>query len=251
MKGLIRFLFEYFRDRLNLSIKLQDDSGVYELTISTDAELRRNLNSDLETARTVHEEARSVLDYQIKLLDDIDDKAARTVRITVLLVGAILGAASFEDATGISLTSNYIIWGIAYLIFSIALGMKTYNVSEPYLGPNPKDLKSLLHETSDEEDMLIFLVDEGFTEWISETEFLNRVNGWYLDLTQWSLVIGIVLLTMGLLNQVLTPENTGVLKPILATLNHTVFLGIPFVIIMGLTGATVGYSLYRAYYRSP
>lgn len=251
MRNLIRSLIRSLRDRFEVSIREND--GDYELYLSENIELRHNTdsNSNVETARTVHKEARNVLDHQITLLDDIDDKAARTVRITIVLVGAILGAASLEDSTGFSLGSNYIMWGTAYLIFSIALGMKTYNVSEPFLGPNSRDLRSLLSETSDEEDMLTFLINDGYTTWISETEFLNRVNGWYLDLTQWSLVIGISLLAMGLLNQRLSREQAPMLKSTLIKFNDNMILGIPFVIILCLTVITIGYSVYHVRYRAP
>jgi hypothetical protein len=64
---------------------------------------------DEDAYELLHEEARTVLDHQIGILDDVDDKAARTVRITMILVGAVLGIASLGGDNGVSLSNPYIV----------------------------------------------------------------------------------------------------------------------------------------------
>ena len=43
-----------------------------------------------------YQEARTVIDHQIATLSDIDDKALRTVRLTVVLVGALATAIELD-----------------------------------------------------------------------------------------------------------------------------------------------------------
>lgn len=190
------------------------------------------------TAHAVHREARRVLDHQIDLLNDVDDKAARTVRITALLVGAIVGVSSFDGVTGVSLADEYVAWGTVYLVATIALGMKAYNVSNPYIGPDPGDLRRLLHDADDEDDMRRLLVEDGFAVWIERMEFLNRVNGWYLDLAQLSLAVGVFLFAGAV-----TARIAGPVPAVLTTFDSPFVLGFPLLVVtLGATGTLV-YSL--------
>lgn len=158
---------------------------------------------EIETVRKLQKEARTVLDHQIQILNDADDQAARSVRLTILFVGAILGVATFGDETGVPFTNSYILWGSVYLILSIALGMRIYTVSNPYLGPSPNDLNNLIKEEK-EKEMLVFLLEEGYQYWISEMDLHMAKKGLYLDLTQTSLVIGLIFLIIAVVDQSLS-----------------------------------------------
>lgn len=206
-------------------------------------DILENQDIGIEIVRKTHEEARTVLDHQTQLLDDIDDKAARTVRITILLVGAILGVATFGEQAAVSFTNSYILWGSIYLISSIALGMKTYNVSDPYLGPNPRDMNDLMKEET-EKEMLLFLVEEGYHDWISGMDFLNRKNGLYLDLTQVSLILGIIFLMMGVVDQMLIENLFSGLSGYLEQYRNSLWPGLPLVAIFLCTCGISAYSIW-------
>jgi hypothetical protein len=229
-----------------------DDTKETTVKLVTDVNVSQETSQPEESVEILYEESRVVLDHQISLLDDIDDKAARTVRITVLSVGAVLGAASLGGDAGVSFTTAYLSWGVAYLIASIALGMKTYNVSDPVLGPSSNDLRQLL-TLEQERARQRQLIDNGFTRWIDEMDTLNRIDGWYLDLTQWSLLFGLVSLSVGFWRQL--SGRSGVTAPSLFTrvtafpVGRTVlgipWLGVPFSIILSSAILTILYSTYR------
>lgn len=151
----------------------------------------------IRTLRATHKEVRSVLDHQINMLSDIDDMAARTVRITALILAAVLSVPSFgvpEDF--INLKTK---WGATALTLSIILGMITYSLSSPDLGPNPNDIERLFEEKYREDEWLVILLDS-YRDWIDRTSSLNRFNGSFLALTQASLGIGLLLLFLGVLD---------------------------------------------------
>lgn len=51
---------------------------------------------DLDTLDLAHEEARDVLNHQIDLLDDIVEKALQIVRLSGLILGLVISAASLS-----------------------------------------------------------------------------------------------------------------------------------------------------------
>lgn len=215
---LIRELVEYVRNSVYVEIRAGDENEEREVVFRDGTGVRsEDQEPEVEVLRKSYEEACSVLDYQIKILDDIDDKAARTVRVTIILLGAVVGAASFGDTSGVSLSNPYLMWGNFYLIVSVILGVKTYNVSDPYLGTNPSDLDKLVNDTDGESDMLEFLLREGYQDWITKNEYLNAKNGMYLDLTHVTLAIALILLTLGFTHQVTTPSSLPDVHQILET----------------------------------
>lgn len=149
----------------------------------------------IESLRTTHDEARTVLDHQIATLNDIDDKAARTVRVTALLLGAVLSAPSVlaDPEPFVNVATK---WGTSSLVLAVVTGTFTYSVSSPHLGPGPNDIEWMLERRFREDEWLAILL-ESYADWIDWTDWLNGFNAVYLALTQASLGIGLVLLTVG------------------------------------------------------
>lgn len=225
-------LLEYLRNHLYVEIRAGDEAEEKEVVFQKGSQLRvEEQETELEVLRKSHEEARSVLEHQIKILDDIDDKAARTVRITIILLGAIVGTASFGDASGISLSDPYLMWGNFYLITSVILGVKTYNVSDPFLGTNSSDIDKLVNETNDESDMLDFLLEQGYQKWITENEFLNSKNGMYLDLTHFTLAVALIWLTFGFTHQVVEPSESSTFYQMLENYKGSWMHGLPLAVV--------------------
>lgn len=89
---------------------------------------------------TTYREARAVLEAQQTTLADVDEKAMRTVRTTVLLIGAIASAvkvARSEFHAGLATLGSVFLFG------SLALGLATYDETDPYLGPNQRYIDQL------------------------------------------------------------------------------------------------------------
>ena len=79
------------------------------------------------------ESARRVFDRKVNILDNIDDKAMRTVRTAVLILGFVVGALT---TTGISplgdlaiFTAGFGIAGVFFLLVSAVVGIGIYTVS--------------------------------------------------------------------------------------------------------------------------
>lgn len=152
---------------------------------------------DLESLRLSHQEARTVLDHQIQIQNDIDDKALRTVRITALIAGLLISAGSLsEDPTQFLRASTLL--GAGLLFGSLVAGVVTYTAASPTLGPGSRYFKDRLPDRTDEYDTLSMLLSY-YSGWIESNDDLNRINGAYLAIAQTLLICGLVSLGVGIL----------------------------------------------------
>ena len=120
-----------------------------------------------------YQEARTVIDHQIDTLSDIDDKALRTVRLTVVLVGALATAIELDVVQ--NLNDTLLIVGGGMLFLSMLIGMMTYGESDLYLGPNKSYINTLAdNDFGDEtwdEDLLTTM-----GEWIEDNYNGNQLE---------------------------------------------------------------------------
>jgi len=151
--------------------------------------------SNIRSLRITHEEARTVLDHQISILNDIDNKATRTVRITAVILGILVSAPSVIENPN-TYVNPFTKWGVIGLVLSISLGMFTYSSSSPDLGPNSNDINRMLDEKYREDEWLVILLNS-YEDWIDRTQQVNQFNGVFLVLTQLSLVTSLTLLAWG------------------------------------------------------
>lgn len=140
------------------------------------------------------EQARCVLDHQIAKLRDIDEKALRTVRITVLFLGLVFSVTQLEGTS--EFVNGLTILGGASLVASIGFGVLTYTASEPDFGPGPSYVDDLLNSdpTSDEWKATLLA---GYGDWMEDTREVNGENAFWLLCTQASLVVGVLLIGIG------------------------------------------------------
>lgn len=155
----------------------------------------RSSERDAETLRVQREEAKDVLEQQNEKLRDIDDKALRTVRITVLLLGALLSTLKLlgESASPIN---GYMVFGSWLLVLSVVSGVLTYSVSGPYFGPGSKYVDRVLGRNPPRANWEVTLL-RGYADWMEEMKELNDENAKLLLLTQTLLVAGVVFVTYG------------------------------------------------------
>lgn len=150
---------------------------------------------DMETPQVQREEAKDVLEQQNEKLRDIDDKALRTVRITVLLLGALLSTLKLLGGEA-SPINTYTVFGSWLLVLSVVSGVLTYSVSGPYFGPGAKYIDRVLGRSPSRDDWEATLL-RGYADWMEEMKELNGANARLLLLTQALLVAGVVLVTYG------------------------------------------------------
>jgi hypothetical protein len=137
----------------------------------------------------VYRELRDVLDTQQSLMDDIDDKALRTVRITALLLGVVVPAAGLAAVTFQPLLAAV---GVLALVLSAITGVLTYGESDLVVGPSGEYAVSLA--TGEGEGWeLDFLVE--LASWTESNAADIANNGRLLFYTQALFVVGIVALT--------------------------------------------------------
>lgn len=133
-------------------------------------------------------EARAVLDAQNETMSDIDAKAMRTVRFTVLLVGVLVAVARFAGS-GV-FDSGLLHLSVGSLVISATLGIATYNESYLFVGPQGAYVEYLAHGTPPDvrwdHDLL-----QTFAGMISENADELAWNSWLLTVTQGTLILGI------------------------------------------------------------
>jgi len=127
----------------------------------TDYDPTHNDNWSNDRLRTVYEESRSVLRAQQRAVRDIDDKATRAVRISVLLLG---GLTSVWELAGPFFDAWLALCGAVSLFFSLVFGVATYHESKLILGPTEKYLDDLNYRPE--------RLDEGW-----ETDLVDSYSG--------------------------------------------------------------------------
>ncbi|WP_135823515.1 hypothetical protein [Halorussus ruber] len=146
-----------------------------------------------ERRELTYQEARAVLESQQTILADIDEKAMRTVRTTVLLIGAI---ASAVKVAKIEFHGGLAVAGSVFLFGSLAFGLTTYDEADPYLGPNRAYLEQLAaneFQGTWKEDLI-----EVYGYWIQENGNDIEFNSVLLRATQILLFVGLGFLSLSL-----------------------------------------------------
>lgn len=150
------------------------------------------------TLRSACGESRAVLDHEIDILNDIDDKAVWTVRTAVLVVGLVVSAASITGNRGLSLPTPVKVsagLGVSVLLGAMVSGVMTYAISAPEPGISAQYRAAVLDGTIPEAQWRRELLD-GYDRWIAQMQDVNEKNGYYLFVTQTLLLLGVVLLSV-------------------------------------------------------
>jgi hypothetical protein len=154
----------------------------------------------------VRKESREVLKHQIELLGDIDDKAMRTVRTSVLFIGLVISAIQISgDTININELSTWpfrlATGGVTFLLISIVAGIWTYSVSDPDFGVSDGHRQDVVAGGFTKREWLLFQLNE-YDEWTDSMSETNENNVVGLHTTLFSLVTGVfallfsVMLTM-------------------------------------------------------
>jgi hypothetical protein len=143
-----------------------------------------------ESLERTLDRAESVLEDQLTDLSDVHDRAIRTVRIAVVLLGA---AASVAKLTSVSIPAS--VWlkaSGALLVASIAAGIFASSVSSADYGPGPDYVRPNIESGDANEEVYLELL-EGYSEAIAYNRAAVNESERYLFVTQILLVSSIVL----------------------------------------------------------
>lgn len=156
---------------------------------------------DVESLYVAQEEARTVLDHQIQMFSNVDDKAAITFRLDAILLGLILTAASFVSQSEILDLTLYInpltVIAIIALIVSFVFAVVTFMGTEISTGLAPTGINRLMENRYTETEWLILLLrSEG--EWMRANEARQSRNATYLFISHGALILAVVTAFLGI-----------------------------------------------------
>jgi hypothetical protein len=138
--------------------------------------------------QTIYEESKRVMQGQKADVDDMDDKALRTVRLNAAILA--IGATGLE-ISGIG-EVNFLLAGfsIVFLVSSAIFGVIVYNESNILVGPKSSFLGKMRTQKSDdrwEKELL-----EEMEKWITNNQIRVELNGALLTICQSFLVLGVL-----------------------------------------------------------
>lgn len=150
--------------------------------------------SDIEALRVSREESRAVLDHRLSLLNDLDDKAMRTVRTAVILLGILASAAGIAGPEALAqlstLVSIFLIAGMAGLFGTIFAGLGTYTSSDMEFGigdVHRSDVRDFRYSEREYLELILY----GYDDWIAEMRRINASNAESVFWTQVLLMISL------------------------------------------------------------
>lgn len=154
-----------------------------------------------ETLRITRVESRVVLDHQIDLLNEIDERALRTVRTSIVVLallasaGQIAGPAQIRSLHWIQ-TTGFALAGILFVL-AILVGMAIYTVSHVPYGIGPTHRAEAEDGGYSERDWLKLLLEE-YDDWSTEVLELTENNARWLTYAQGSFVGGTIVITVAI-----------------------------------------------------
>lgn len=165
--------------------------------------------SEVDTLIIAYHEARRTVDSQIHLLDEIDSKAARLLRLNLILIGIILTGISVATAPqsrdGLSaaseLLNSYVALGLVALLGSTVLAGLTYTASHLRTGMSGPDLLDMLWNDYSDRENLAGLV-QSYARWIEQNYLTNALNAPLSTLTILLQIYAVTSFALGVIESV-------------------------------------------------
>lgn len=134
-----------------------------------------------------YEQGNRVLAAQKEDINDIDDKALRTVRITALIIG--VGATGLQTVESVTINESTAVLSLFLLFLSLVFGVLTYTESAEIVGPTADYLNKMRdgrHGSEWEKDLLIQLPG-----WVSRNQEKVERNARVFSYCQAALILGV------------------------------------------------------------
>lgn len=150
-------------------------------------------NADEATLRAAVDESQRAFDKQVTLMEESDDKATRTARLSVLILGivtsaiAVGGPGAFQNIH--VLPALFSFTGVLFLLASTVIGLGTDTMTTYPVGIGSGHRADA--KTQREAEWLAALLDE-YDEWTEETGAVLEQNFAYLFLAQATLILGML-----------------------------------------------------------
>ena len=144
-------------------------------------------NWSTKNRQVTYEQGNRVLEAQKDDINDIDDKALRTVRITALIIG--VAVTGLQAAKTLTVNDTTAAIGLGSLFLSLTFGVLTYSESAEIVGPTADYLNRMRdgrRGTDWEMDLLIQLPG-----WISRNQEKVERNARLFTFCQLTLLIGV------------------------------------------------------------
>lgn len=172
--------------------------------------------SATEALANAVEESRREYDKKVETMEEIDDKAMRSVRTAVILAGLVISAVGISDPSVVAATTVLPAvvgtLGIGTLTTSIVYGLGAYSATQYPTGIGPLHRNDVISGGYSHEEWLINVLDE-YGEWSNETAEEISKSARYLQIVQFCLSFGIVaLLTVA--SMVVMKRTYGIRPPI-------------------------------------
>lgn len=155
-------------------------------------------------ADRVLREQRRTFDRQVATLENIDDKAARTVRISVLTIGFVVSAAGVIVRNGDTLPLLTVVFGMLglfALLRTVVLGAITFDRTQYKTRLTDEEYERLRQEGTNER------LQEAYRTWTRNARSEIRENSDLFARTQRALLAGVVSLSVA---------GTGIVVPALS-----------------------------------
>ena len=162
-------------------------------------------DSEFDILTIAREEAHRTVDQQMSTLNDIDTKAAKILRLNLLLLSIILtgfsvvGTRSSDEPVSAAVSqygNAFVVAGLVSILVSTVLAALTYTSSSMRGGPSGRDLHRLLYGDFTDRENMYGLV-QSYSKWTQSNFVTNTKNAPLGTMTVSFLVYGIVFLGVG------------------------------------------------------
>lgn len=172
-----------------------------------------------EVLESACEESREVLEHQLSVQSDIDDKAIWSVRTAVLVLGLLLSAGSLGDLSQFLTLPRYVHglagFGVSLLLLSVFFGIGTYTMTETYPGTSHRRRMEVYQGDYEDDEWQSQLLHD-YQLWITSQETWNERNGFHLFVTHVCLLGGTTTIVLAGVVSLLLSYTSG---------NGTAFVG--------------------------
>ncbi|MFC7081710.1 hypothetical protein [Halorussus caseinilyticus] len=151
--------------------------------------------SATEALENAVEESRREYDKRVETMEEIDDKAMRSVRTAVILVGLVVSGVSVGGPGAISGFSLLPVvlgaLGVVSLVVSILFGVGAYSATQYPTGIGETHRNDVITGAYSHDEWFVNMIDE-YDEWSEELAEETAKNLRYLEVVQLLLSIGVV-----------------------------------------------------------
>ncbi len=175
------------------------DDAVSAESEDQDVSAGSGAHSDVAALRMTIQESRRTFDKQIALVNEIDDKAMRTVRTAFVVVGFIISALGIGGTRAVAAIGTipllFASAGVLALSVTIVVGIGIYTVTDVPLGIGDSFRQEVTEgEYSEREWSSVLLA--GYSEWSEDVREHNERNTDLLNRIQLLLICGLLLLVL-------------------------------------------------------